>query len=140
MTPPPSSRRLGPPSPSLSPPGPQFSLFSSPSSPPPACAGPGPLSSNLEDDSGFESLVTNVSDSGDHFLRLNKRNSLTWTGSLCSRLVSSPANRDSGVYLPEPSTLYQNINTANPPPSPAPASTLRRVFCHSILTKDLSSS
>ena len=65
MTPPPGPRRLSPPAPCPQPP---LSFFSSPSSPPAACAGPGPPQSNLEDDSGFESLVTNVSDSGDHFL------------------------------------------------------------------------
>ena len=65
MTPPPGPRRLSPPAPG---PPPPLSFYSSPSSPPAACVGPGPPQSNLEDDSGFESLVTNVSDSGDHFL------------------------------------------------------------------------
>ena len=48
----------------------------------------------MEDDSGFESLVTNVSDSG----------------SLSSRLVmTSPANKDfmSSVEVSEPA--YQNV-------------------------------
>merc|ERR1719323_3022119 len=105
MTPPPSNKRTSPqdhlpvyfsdlqtttrisPKPkyfdSPSPPKPQFSYFNSPHSPPPPpCPGPGlpntTMASNLEDDSGFESLVTNVSDSG----------------SVSSRLVSSPANKD----------------------------------------------
>ena len=95
MTPPPSNKRTSPqdhlpvyysdlqtttrisPKPkyfdSPSPPKPQFSYFNSPHSPPPPpCPGPGlpntTMASNLEDDSGFESLVTNVSDSGDQFL------------------------------------------------------------------------
>jgi len=133
MTPPPSNKRTSPqdqqhlpvyycdlqtnnrisPKPkyfdSPSPPKPQFSYFNSPCSPPPPpCPGPpNTMASNLEDDSGFESLVTNVSDSG----------------SVSSRLVSSPANKELIIpseYLPEYnlSSVYQNV-------APAPVPILR---------------
>ena len=124
MTPPPSNKRTSPqdqqhlpvyycdlqtnnrisPKPkyfdSPSPPKPQFSYFNSPCSPPPPpCPGPpNTMASNLEDDSGFESLVTNVSDSGEHLF-------------LCQRnVIFQKMFLFQAQYLPD---LYHPLPTKN---------------------------
>ena len=100
LTPPPASKRTsGSGSPQDQPRLPYYYSKPSPSPPyreqkyfsPPQSSG-----NNVEDDSGFESLVTNVSDSG----------------SVSSRLVvTSPANKEFiSVELSEPA--YQNVGPA----------------------------